>query len=132
MNAYILGTKRKSIESFQGALAEFTSPNLDAHALRSAIDHAAITPSHSTQCWRLYRRRRSMSGTCPSNDVPSRTDDSISSATIDKVYGSGMRAIMFANVQIELSRNDYIASGGMEGMTNCPCILPTSRYANGM
>lgn len=128
MNAYILGAKRTPIGSFQGALAEFTAPNLGAHALRSAIDHASIEPSAVDEV---------LMGCVVSAGVrqgPARQamrqaglNDRIPSATINKVCGSGMKTIMIATDQIKLGTCDVVAAGGMESMTNCPYILPKAR-----
>lgn len=127
-DAFILGAKRTPIGSFQGTLAEYTAPQLGAHAIRAAIDHAAIDPHSIDEAFmgcvvsagvRQAPARQAMRGA----GVP----DAVGTTTVNKVCGSGMKAAMLAADLLRAGSAHCVLAGGMESMTNAPYLVQRAR-----
>ena len=127
-DAFILGAKRTPIGSFQGVLAEYTAPQLGAHAIRAAIDHAAIDPHSIDEAFmgcvvgagvRQAPARQAMRGAGVS--------DGVGATTVNKVCGSGMKAAMLAADLLRAGSAHCVLAGGMESMTNAPYLVQKAR-----
>ena len=127
-DAFILGAKRTPIGSFQGALAEYTAPELGAHAIRAAIDHAALDPQSIDEAFmgcvvgagvRQAPARQAMRGA----GVP----DGVGATTVNKVCGSGMKAAMLAVDLLRAGSAHCVLAGGMESMSNTPYLVQKAR-----
>lgn len=127
-NAYVLGAKRTPIGSFQGGLAERTAPELGAHAIRAAIDHAGVGADTIDEV---------LMGCVVSAGVkqaPARqamraagVPDGVGATTVNKVCGSGMKAAMLAADLIRAGSARRVVAGGMESMSNAPYLVPKAR-----
>lgn len=127
-HAYVFGAKRTPIGSFQGALANRTAPELGAHAVRAAVDHAKVEPDAIDEV---------VLGCVVSAGVkqaPARQamrlagiPDAVGATTINKVCGSGMKAAMLATDLIRAKSAACIVAGGMESMSNAPYLLQKAR-----
>ena len=127
-DVFILGAKRTPIGSFQGALAAKSTPELGAHAIRAAIDHAGIDAAGIDEAFmgcvvsagvRQAPARQAMREA----GVP----DGTGATTVNKVCGSGMKATMLATDLIKAGSANCVLAGGMESMTNAPYLLPKAR-----
>ena len=127
-DVFILGAKRTPIGSFQGALAAKSAPELGAHAIRAAIDHAGIDAAGIDEAFmgcvvsagaRQAPARQAMREA----GVP----DGTGATTVNKVCGSGMKATMLATDLIKAGSANCVLAGGMESMTNAPYLLPKAR-----
>ena len=127
-HAYVLGAKRTPIGSFQGALADRSAPELGAHAIRAAIDHAGVDPSAIDEVFmgnvvsagvRQAPARQAMRAA----GVP----DGTGATTVNKVCGSGMKAAMLATDLIRAGSAECVVAGGMESMTNAPYLMRHAR-----
>ena len=127
-DVFILGAKRTPIGSFQGALAAKSAPELGAHAIRAAIDHAGIDAAGIDEAFmgcvvsagaRQAPARQAMREA----GVP----DGTGATTVNKVCGSGMKATMLAADLIKAGSANCVLAGGMESMTNAPYLLPKAR-----
>lgn len=127
-DVFILGAKRTPIGSFQGALAAKSAPELGAHAIRAAIDHAGINAAGIDEAFmgcvvsagaRQAPARQAMREA----GVP----DGTGATTVNKVCGSGMKATMLATDLIKAGSANCVLAGGMESMTNAPYLLPKAR-----
>ena len=127
-DVFILGAKRTPIGSFQGALAAKSAPELGAHAIRAAIDHAGINAAGIDEAFmgcvvsagaRQAPARQAMREA----GVP----DGTGATTVNKVCGSGMKATMLAADLIKAGSANCVLAGGMESMTNAPYLLPKAR-----
>lgn len=127
-DVFILGAKRTPIGSFRGALAAKTAPELGAHAIRAAIDHAGIDAAGIDEAFmgcvvsagaRQAPARQAMREA----GVP----DGTGATTVNKVCGSGMKATMLAADLIKAGSANCVLAGGMESMTNAPYLLPKAR-----
>jgi acetyl-CoA C-acetyltransferase len=124
--AVILKALRSPIGKFQGALAPLAAPDLAAQvvkALLAAVPGVAPTEAifgHvvSAGAGQAPARQAALRGGLPS---------SISALTINKVCGSGLKAIQLAANAVRLGDHDVVLAGGMESMSNAPYLLPKLR-----
>ena len=127
-HAYVLGAKRTPIGSFQGALARSTAPELGAHAIRAAIEHAGVDVDAIDE---VFMGNVVSAGV---RQAPARQatreaglPDAIGATTVNKVCGSGMKAAMLATDLIRAGSAECVVAGGMESMTNAPYLLQKAR-----
>jgi acetyl-CoA C-acetyltransferase len=127
-NVVIVAAKRTPIGAFQGALAPVTAPQLGAAAARAAIAAAGIDAAQIEEtifgcvlCAGLGQApaRQAALGA----GVPVGTP----ATTLNKMCGSGLKAIMSAADQIRAGDIEIALAGGLESMTNAPYLLPRAR-----
>ena len=127
----IVGAKRTAIGSFLGQFTGVPTPKLGATAIRAALDHAGIPADTVSEVI--------MGCVLPANlgQAPARqaalaagVPAAAGCTTINKVCGSGMKAIMLAHDLIRAGSAEVVVAGGMESMTNAPHMLPNSRTGN--
>ena len=127
-HAYVLGAKRTPIGSFQGAFARSTAPELGAHAIRAAIEHAGVDVDAIDE---VFMGNVVSAGV---RQAPARQamreaglPDAIGATTVNKVCGSGMKAAMLATDLIRAGSVECVVAGGMESMTNAPYLVQKAR-----
>ena len=127
-HVFVLGAQRTPIGSFQGALADRSAPELGAHAIGAAIDHAGIGADTIDEVLmgcvlsagaKQAPARQAMRGA----GIP----DSVGATTVNKVCGSGMKAAMLATDLIRAGSANRVVAGGMESMSNAPYLMPKAR-----
>ena len=125
---YIVSAKRTPIGRLQGALSSFSAPELGAIALRAALDEAGLPPEKTGECL-MGQVLAAGSGQAPARQAALKAGLSASAPclTVNKVCGSGMKAIMLACDSIILGRAETAAAGGQESMSRAPHFLPESR-----
>ena len=119
----ILSAVRTPIGSFQGSLASQRSPELGAGALAAAFERAQIAPGDVEQVYmgcvlpaglgQAPARQAAMGSGCP---------PSTGALTLNKVCGSGMRAVMSAANDLRCGDFRLVAAGGMENMSRAPYL----------
>jgi acetyl-CoA C-acetyltransferase len=124
----ILSAARTPIGSFQGALSSLTAPELGARALAGAIERAAVEPAAIEQVYmgcvlpaglgQAPARQAALAAGCP---------PSTGAVTLNKVCGSGMRAVMSAANDLRCGDFRLVAAGGMESMSGAPYLIPGAR-----
>ena len=124
----ILSAARTPMGSFQGELASITAPQLGAAVIREAVSRAGLKPEDIGEAvmgcvlpaglGQAPARQAARYGGLP---------DAVPATTVNKVCGSGMKAVMIAADQLGMGRADIIVAGGMESMTNAPYLLPGAR-----
>ncbi len=125
-HAVILKVLRSPIGMFQGALAPLAAPDLAAQVVKAvlaAVPGAAPTEAIfgnvvSAGVGQAPARQAALRGGLPS---------SISALTINKVCGSGLKAIQLAANAVRLGDHDVVLAGGMESMSNAPYLMPKLR-----
>ena len=127
-NVYLVGAARTPIGSFQGSLASFTAPELGAHAIQAALQHANIAAEDVDEV---------IMGNVVSaglRQAPARQamriaglPDSTGATTLNKVCGSGMKATMVAADLIRAGSASQVIAGGMESMSNAPYLMAKAR-----
>jgi acetyl-CoA C-acetyltransferase len=124
----IAAARRTPIGSFQGALSLLTAPQLGAAAVRAALADARVDGGEISEVimgcvlpagiGQAPARQAALAGGIP---------DGVGCTTINKVCGSGMKAVMLAHDLIRAGSADIVLAGGMESMSNAPYLLPKAR-----
>ena len=124
----IVSACRTPIGKFQGALAGFSAPQLGGLAVAEAIRRAGIEPGAVEEVI-LGNVLQAGLGQNPARQAAraAGVPDSVGSVTINKVCGSGLKAVMLAAQAIRAGDADCIVAGGMESMTNAPYLMPEAR-----
>ena len=127
-NAVILSAVRTPTGKFLGGLKEFTAPQLGALAVREAVVRAGIDPAIVDECimgnviqagnGQNPARQAALNGGLP---------ETVSALTINKVCGSGLKAVMLAAQGIATGDIETAVAGGMESMSNTPYLLQRVR-----
>lgn len=124
----IVNGARTAMGGFQGSLATLSAPELGAASIQAAIQRAGLQPTDIEEVI--------MGCVLPAGlkQGPARQamrkaglPDSTGAVTINKLCGSGMKAVMQAADAIKAGSASIIVAGGMESMSNAPYILPKAR-----
>jgi acetyl-CoA C-acetyltransferase len=124
----IVAAQRTPIGAFQGALASATAPQLGAAAARGAITAAGIQPDAIEEVIMGCVLPAGL-GQAPARQaaIGAGIPHATPATTINKMCGSGMKAIMMAADQIRAGSAEVVLAGGLESMTNAPYLLPKAR-----
>jgi acetyl-CoA C-acetyltransferase len=125
---YIVGAARTPIGSYLGALASLPAPRLGAVAIRAAVERAGVDGAVIDECI-MGNVIGAGLGQAPARQAALRggLPDSVGALTINKVCGSGLKAVMLAGALIRAGEARVIVAGGMENMTRGPHLLPQAR-----
>ncbi|MDI9662372.1 thiolase family protein [Acinetobacter baumannii] len=124
----IVNGARTAMGGFQGSLSELTASELGAVTIKEAIARAGLQPTDVEEVI--------MGCVLPAGlkQGPARQamrkaglPDSTGAVTINKLCGSGMKAVMQATDMIKAGSAEIVVAGGMESMTNAPYVLPKAR-----
>ena len=128
MDAVIVSAVRTATGKFLGALKPFTAPQLGAIVIREAVARAAIDPALVEECI-MGNVVSAGLGQAPARQAALRGGlaDGVAALTINKVCGSGLKAVMLAAQGIAVGDTDVVVAGGMESMSNCPYLLMGAR-----
>jgi acetyl-CoA C-acetyltransferase len=128
MDAVIVSATRTATGRFLGALRSFTAPQLGAIVVREAVARAAIDPAIVEECI-MGNVVSAGLGQAPARQAALRGGlaNGVAALTINKVCGSGLKAVMLASQAIAVGDADVIVAGGMESMSNCPYLLAGAR-----
>jgi acetyl-CoA C-acetyltransferase len=126
--AVIVSAVRTPTGKFLGALKSFSAPQLGALVVAEAVRRAGIDPAIVDECimgnvvtaglGQNPARQAALNGGLP---------ESVAALTINKVCGSGLKAVMIADQAIRAGDIDVAVAGGMESMSNAPYLLPRVR-----
>ena len=124
----IVSAVRTPIGKFQGALSDFSAPQLGAIVVREAVRRAGIDLNSVDECI-MGNVISAGLGQNPARQAALRggLSDSISALTINKVCGSGLKAVALGQQAIQTGNSHFVVAGGMESMTNAPYLLQTAR-----
>ncbi|NDZ17553.1 acetyl-CoA C-acyltransferase [Variovorax sp. WS11] len=124
----IVSLARTPLGAFQGCLAELSSPQLGAFAIRAAVQRAGIGPD-AVQEVLMGCVLPAGVGQAPTRQAALGAGLPVSAGctTISKVCGSGMKAVMMAHDLLVAGSSEVIVAGGMESMSNAPYLLPKAR-----
>jgi acetyl-CoA C-acetyltransferase len=124
----ILSAVRTPIGKFQGGLTPFFAPELGGKVVAEAarrggidarqIDEAILGNVVQAGLGQNPARQAALKGGC---------DPRVAAMTINKVCGSGLKAVALAAQAVTLGESEIVAAGGMESMSNCPYLLPQAR-----
>ena len=124
----IVGAKRTPIGSFQGQFAPCSSIDLGAAAIAGAVVQAGISPADAGEVIMGCVLPAAL-GQAPARQAALKAGIpvSVGALTVNKVCGSGMKAVMLAHDLIRAGSADTMIAGGMETMTGAPYMLPKAR-----
>ena len=124
----IVAAARTAVGKFQGALEGFTATQLGAIAVKEAVHRAGIEPASVEEVimgnvlpaglGQNPARQAAIFGGIPPE---------VSAFTINKVCGSGLKAVALAAQSIQTGNAEIVVAGGMESMSNAPYLLPQGR-----
>jgi len=127
-SAVILSAVRTPIGKFQGGLAPFSATQLGAKVVAEAVRRAEIDPKSVDECI-LGNVVSAGLGQAPARQAAlgGGLDPSVAAMTINKVCGSGLKAVALAAQAVMTGESAVVVAGGMESMSNCPYLLPNAR-----
>ncbi len=124
----ILSAVRTPVGKFQGGLAGFSAPELGAKVIAEATRRAGLGGQHIDEAimgnvvqaglGQNPARQAALKGGCAPR---------VAALTINKVCGSGLKAVALAAQAVQLGESEIVVAGGMESMSNCPYLLPQAR-----
>jgi acetyl-CoA C-acetyltransferase len=124
----IISGCRTPVGKFQGSLADFSAPKLGAIVVREAVKRANLNSDQVDECimgnvlpaglgQNPARQAAIFGGLSPATGA----------MTINKVCGSGLKAVALAAQAVQTGNSSIVVAGGMESMTNAPYLLPQAR-----
>lgn len=126
--AVIISAARTPVGKFLGSLKGFTAPQLGAIAVREAVKRAGVKPEDVDEVimgcviqaglGQNPARQAALNGGLP---------NTVSAVTVNKVCGSGLKAVMMAAQGVQLGDAEIVVAGGMESMSNAPYLIPKAR-----
>ena len=124
----ILSAKRTPIGAFQGALLPLTAVQLGAAATRAAIQAASVNPAELQEVIMGCVLPAGL-GQAPARQaaIAAGVPVGVPATTINKMCGSGLKAVMLAADQIRAGSAELLIAGGLESMSNAPYLLPKAR-----
>ncbi|TMH04011.1 MAG: acetyl-CoA C-acetyltransferase [Betaproteobacteria bacterium] len=127
-DAYIVSACRTAIGEFLGGLASVTAPELGAIAIREAVSRAGIQPGDVEEVL-MGNVVQAGVGQAPARQalIKAGIPNTVGATTVNKVCGSGLKAVMLAAQSIKAGDQDIVVAGGMESMSNAPYYLPKAR-----
>jgi acetyl-CoA C-acetyltransferase len=126
--AVIISAVRTPVGKFLGSLKGFSATELGAIVVRESVKRAGIRPEDVDEVimgcviqaglGQNPARQAALNGGLPST---------VAAVTVNKVCGSGLKAVMMAAQGIQLGDSEMVVAGGMESMSNAPYLLPKAR-----
>jgi acetyl-CoA C-acetyltransferase len=126
--AVIISAARTPVGKFLGSLKGFSAPQLGAIAVRESVKRAGVKPEDVDEVimgcviqaglGQNPARQAALNGGLP---------NTVSAVTVNKVCGSGLKAVMMAAQGVRLGDVDVVVAGGMESMSNAPYLIPKAR-----
>jgi acetyl-CoA C-acetyltransferase len=124
----IISGCRTAVGKFQGALSDLSAPQLGAVVVREAVKRAGLSSDQVDECimgnvlpaglgQNPARQAAIFGGLSPATGA----------MTINKVCGSGLKAVALAAQAVQTANSSIVVAGGMESMTNAPYLLPQAR-----
>jgi acetyl-CoA C-acetyltransferase len=126
--AVILSAVRTPIGKFMGGLAPLSAPELGAKVVAEAVRRAGIEPGQVDEAI-MGNVVQAGLGQNPARQAALRggLDPRVAAMTINKVCGSGLKAVALASQAVQLGESEVVVAGGMESMSNCPYLLKGAR-----
>jgi len=128
MSAYIFSAKRTPIGAFNGSLSQVKATDLGATAIKAAVANSGFKEEQFNEAV-MGNVLTAGLGQAPARQavLGAGLPTSVASMTINKVCGSGLKAVMLASDSILLGNSKVCIAGGMENMSLSPHVLPNSR-----
>lgn len=127
-NTVIVSACRTPIGNLLGSLSSLTAPELGAAVVREVVRRAGVAPGEVDEVI-LGNVLQAGVGQAPARQAAlgAGLPDSVGAFTVNKVCGSGLKAVMLADQAIRAGDARVLIAGGMESMSNAPYLLPKAR-----
>lgn len=124
----VVGAARTPMGSFQGCLSTISTPELGAVAIKAAYQRARIEADEVTEVLMGCVLTAGL-GQAPARQaaLAAGLPNAVECTTLNKMCGSGMKAVMLAHDSLVVGSSQIVIAGGMESMTNAPYLLPKAR-----
>ena len=124
----IVAARRTPVGAFQGTLSTVSAPNLGAIVIKALLNKTNITFSHIDEVI-MGNVLSAGLGQAPARQaaIHAGLPNSVEALTINKMCGSGLKAVMMADQVIRGGDADVVIAGGMESMSNAPYLLQNAR-----
>lgn len=124
----IVGYARTPMGNFQGGLADCNAPKLGSVAIQAALMRAHVDPDQVNEVLMGCVLSAGV-GQAPARQAAlgAGLPESVTCTTVNKVCGSGMKAVMLGCDVLLAGHADVVVAGGMESMSNAPYLLPKAR-----
>ncbi len=124
----IVSAARTAVGKFGGSLAKIPAPELGAIVIKAALERAGVKPDQVSEVI-MGQVLTAGSGQNPARQASRKAGlpDMVPAMTINKVCGSGLKAVMLAANAILAGEAEIVVAGGMENMSAAPHVLPGSR-----
>src|SRR5439155_21938212 len=124
----IISTVRTPIGKFQGILKPMSATQLGALVVKAAVKRAGLTPQQIDEVI-MGNVVSGGLGQNPARQAALRGGllPDVAAMTINKVCGSGLKAVALAAQAVQVGDSDIVVAGGMESMSNAPYLLPNAR-----
>ncbi|HVV52338.1 MAG TPA: acetyl-CoA C-acyltransferase [Polyangia bacterium] len=124
----VVAGARTPVGSFQGSLAGLSAPRLGAVAVKAALERGGV-PADAVGEVYLGCVLPAGLGQAPARQaaIAAGIPPAVGAVTINKVCGSGLKAVVFGANAIAAGEHDVVVAGGMESMSNAPYLLPKAR-----
>jgi acetyl-CoA C-acetyltransferase len=124
----IISAVRTPVGKFLGSLKGFSAPELGAIVVRESVKRAGVAPEDVDEVIMGCVIQAGL-GQNPARQAALRggLPPAVAAVTVNKVCGSGLKAVMMAAQGIQLGDTDVVVAGGMESMSNAPYLIPKAR-----
>jgi acetyl-CoA C-acetyltransferase len=124
----IISGCRTPVGKFQGSLSEFSAPQLGAMVVREAVKRSGVDAAQVDECI-MGNVISAGLGQNPARQAAifGGLSSATGAMTINKVCGSGLKAVALAAQAVQTGNSSIVVAGGMESMTNAPYLLPQAR-----
>jgi acetyl-CoA C-acetyltransferase len=124
----IVGAARTPIGAYLGGLAPLAAPKLGAIAIKCALERARVAPDQVDEVY-MGNVIQAGVGQAPARQasIAAGIPSSVPCTTVNKVCGSGLKAVMLATTQIKAGEARLVVAGGMESMSNAPYLMRGAR-----
>jgi acetyl-CoA C-acetyltransferase len=126
--AVIISAARTPVGKFLGALKSFSATQLGSIVVRESVKRAGIKPDDVDEVIMGCVIQAGL-GQNPARQAALNGGlaPTVSAVTVNKVCGSGLKAVMMAAQAIQLGDSEMVVAGGMESMSNAPYLIPKAR-----
>src|SRR3984893_2909762 len=127
-NPVILSAVRTLIGKFMGGLSPLAATELGAKVVAESVRRSGLDPNQIDECI-MGNVVQAGLGQNPARQAALRggLDPRVAAMTINKVCGSGLKAVALAAQAVALGESEIVVAGGMESMSNCPYLLKGAR-----
>ena len=126
--AVIISAARTPVGKFLGSLKGFSAPELGAIVVRESVKRAGVKPEDVDEVIMGCVIQAGL-GQNPARQAALKggLSSSVAAVTVNKVCGSGLKAVMLAAQAVRLGDSEMVVAGGMESMSNAPYLIPKAR-----